>query len=71
MFVSNDDASRKLSDEPKFDESKRRDLRRLALAASAILLGSTVLFSSGCQTTKSRKTSKTVDDFLQADKPQW
>ena len=51
------------------DESKRRDLKRLAVLACAVVLGST--FFTGCQTTKNAKSSKTVDEFLSDDKPQW
>ena len=49
--------------------SRRRELKRLAILCCALTFGA-ALFASGCRTTKNH-SSKTVDDFLQADKPQW
>ncbi|MBP5620728.1 MAG: hypothetical protein J6X44_01805 [Thermoguttaceae bacterium] len=53
------------------DESKRRDLKRIALVLGAVLFGSTLVVSSGCKSTSPRRNDKTIDDFLSDKKPQW
>ncbi|MDD3589856.1 MAG: hypothetical protein PHO46_06250 [Thermoguttaceae bacterium] len=52
------------------DESRRRVVKRVALLACAVVLGSALITSAGCQTTRNRD-DKTVDDFLKAPKPKW
>lgn len=51
------------------DESKRRDLKRLAAIACAVALGSAFV-SAGCQATKGGG-SETVGDYLSEKKPSW
>ncbi len=54
------------------DESKRRDLKRLAaLVGLAFVAASLPLAATGCRSTKNQKESKTLDDFLAADKPSY
>ena len=54
---------------PLVDESKRRDLKRIAFLAGAILIGSTLVASSGCKTGDGSRP-KTVPGFLGLDTPQ-
>lgn len=61
-------------------QSRRRDLKRLALLGAAVFVPA-ILASAGCQTMKDaynstfhkepRKESKTVDDVLSAERPSW
>jgi len=52
--------------------SRRRCLKRVAYSLGAILVASALFSASGCKTTSSsEKESKTIDDFLSAEKPGW
>ncbi|MBP5620729.1 MAG: hypothetical protein J6X44_01810 [Thermoguttaceae bacterium] len=51
------------------DESKRRNLKRIAFLAGAILIGSTLVASSGCKTGDDSRP-KTVPGFLSLDTPE-
>lgn len=58
-------------DRLRVDESKRRDLKQIAILVGAILVGSTLVASSGCKSTSPSRNDKTIDDFLSDKKPQW
>ncbi len=67
MRVHNND-TQNIDSNDRVDEAKRRTIKRFASLACLVLLGACCV---GCQSTKSAKNDKTVDDFLQADKPKW
>ena len=52
------------------DESKRRDIQRIAFLMSAVLLGAALVASVGCKTADSHKGGFTVPGFLGLDKPE-
>ena len=64
-------ASQTRQRQTQVDESKRRDLKRIALFTGALLFGPACLFSSGCKSPNAGKKDKTIDDFLSDKKPQW
>jgi len=53
-------------------QSRRRFLKRVAYSLGIAFVATALLGVSGCKTTGAKeKDSKTIDDFLAAEKPGW
>lgn len=71
MRVPNHVSNHAESSQHEPDVSRRQSFRRIAAFTCAVVFGSIFLTSAGCQTTKNSRDPKTVDEFLEADKPSW